>query len=194
MGNKNSKNKYTEISTNAKYTDDVDREELLDVGRVVNTHGHRGEVKVIPLTDYPGRLKEIDNMFFGLGNKIRKLTVKSVKFHKNFAIMGFNEVEDMNAAESLKNGFLKITKDQLRELPEDNYYIFDILGLEVFTDTGEYLGEISDVLQTGANDVYEVKNHKLGKTYLIPAIKQIVKSVDLKTKEMIIMPMEGLLD
>ncbi|KNZ69630.1 16S rRNA processing protein RimM [Thermincola ferriacetica] len=167
---------------------------LIAIGKIINTHGHKGEVKVFPLTDDPRRMEELEKVYFTSGESTRELTIKQVRYHKNFVVLSFEEIKDMNAAELLKNGEICITKDELRSLPEGSYYIFDIIGLNVFTNEGRYLGEVTDVIQTGANDVYEVRDSKSGKHYLIPALKQIVKSIDTEKKEMIICPMEGLLE
>ncbi|HBV66983.1 MAG TPA: 16S rRNA processing protein RimM, partial [Clostridiales bacterium] len=101
-------------------------------------------------------------------------------------------IKDMNAAESFKDTYISIYEDQLRELPQDSYYLFDLEGMEVFSSEGEHLGKIDIVYQTGANDVYEVINGN--KSFLIPAVKEVVKEVDIKNKKMVINIIEGLLE
>jgi 16S rRNA processing protein RimM len=101
-------------------------------------------------------------------------------------------IDDMDTAESFRNTFVSIFDDQLRELPEDSYYLFDLEGMEVYTTDGEYLGKINDIYQTGANDVYEIVNNS--KSFLIPAVKDVVKEVNVKDKKMVINVIEGLLE
>jgi 16S rRNA processing protein RimM len=102
------------------------------------------------------------------------------------------DIDDMNTAETFKDTYISIFEDQLRDLPEDSYYLFDLEGMDVYSTDGDYIGKISDIFQTGANDVYEVKNNNI--SYLIPAIKDVVKSVDVQDKKMIINVIEGLLE
>ncbi len=169
-------------------------EDLIAVGKIVNTHGHKGDVKVIPLTDNPERLEELKKVIISNGNNLKEFNITSVRYHKNFAILAFAEIENMNEAEKLKESLMLIPKNEAKKLPEGSYYIFDIIGLEVKSTDGRRLGKIVDVFQTGANDVYDVEDQESGKHYLIPAIKQIVKNISLEVGEMIIEPMEGLLD
>lgn len=166
--------------------------DLISVGEVINTHGHKGEVRVWPLTDFPERFKKDTVYTYEKNNINRDLTIETSRPHKNFYVIKFREIADMNAAEDLKGGFLKISRDDLMELSADSFYIFEIIGMEVVTDDGIILGAIKDVLQTGSNDLYVVQGEK--KEYLIPALKEVVIDIDREKRKMIIKPMEGLLD
>ncbi len=101
-------------------------------------------------------------------------------------------INDMSTAETFRDSYISILEDQLRELPEDSYYLFDLVEMEVYSDDGEYLGKIKEIYQTGANDVYEITNKN--KSFLIPAVKEVVKKVDVENKKMVINVIEGLLE
>lgn len=169
-----------------------DNPELISVGQIINTQGHRGEVRVWPLTDNPKRFQANDVFVAELNQKTFNLTVDSVRNQKNFLVIKFREIEDMNAAEKMKNALLKIPKDQLIDLPEDTFFIFEIIGMDVYTDEGFYLGKVKDVTQTGSNDLYTVKGES--KEYLIPAVKNIVREISREEKKITITPVEGLLE
>lgn len=164
----------------------------VSVGEIINTQGIKGELRVWPLTDFPERFAKDGVFVFEKNGVIKKLTVEQARPHKKFLVIKFKEVPDMNAAEELIGGVLKVVKGELVQLPENTYYIFEIIGMEVITDEGIVLGKIKEVLQTGSNDVYVVAGES--KDYLIPAIKEIVKQVDRENKQIYIKPLEGLLD
>ncbi len=164
--------------------------EYIKVGKIVNTHGVRGCMKCLPLTDDMERFDELEYVYTEKDNIRRKIL--DVWYRKSMVYFMLENINDMNTAESFRDTFVSILEDQLRELPEDSYYLFDLEGMEVFTAEGEYLGKINVIYQTGANDVYEVLSKD--KTYLIPAVKDVVKEVDIKNKKMVINVIEGLLE
>lgn len=165
---------------------------LISIGEIINTQGHRGEVRVWPLTDFPERFKENKVIMFEKNGVKGSLTIEKVRPQKNYFVMKFKEIEDMNAAEEKVGSVLKINPDQLMELPADTYYIFDIIGMDVLTDEGLELGKVRDVIQTGSNDVYIVKGSE--KEYMIPALKEVVKQIDKTGKKILIKLLDGLLD
>ncbi|MEW6696202.1 MAG: ribosome maturation factor RimM [Bacillota bacterium] len=167
-------------------------EQYITVGEVVNTQGIRGEVRVIPTTDFPERFAE--NKKITLFHKGRRnvYTIEKVWPHKKFIIIKFAEVPDMTSAEKLKGGLLQVTPEELTPLPKGHYYIFEIVGLRVFDEQNQALGKVIQVLQTGANDVYVVKKEQ-GKDILIPAIKSVVKRIDVPGGRMEVELPEGLL-
>jgi len=169
-----------------------DEVKLISVGEIVNTHGVRGDVRVYPLTDFPERFKKNGVFLLEKDNTTRHLTIDSAKPHKNLLLVKFKEIDDMDSAEGIKGGLLKVPREQLTELPPDTYYVFDIIGMEVVTEEGLKLGTVSDVVQTGSNDVYVVKGTE--KEYLIPALKEVVKSIDKSGGQILIRPLDGLLD
>ncbi|WP_342472866.1 ribosome maturation factor RimM [Metasolibacillus sp. FSL H7-0170] len=170
--------------------------EWFNVGRIVNTHGIRGEVRVISTTDF-------EDTRFAVGSKLAVfkkdekrpiwVTVESVRRHKNFILLTFEGMNNINLVEPFKEGLLKVTMDQLEddELEENEYYYFEIKDCEVFSEDGERVGVITDILETGANDVWEVKGPK--KMHYIPYIEDVVKEIDIDNKKIIIHVMEGLL-
>ncbi len=164
--------------------------EYIKVGKIVNTHGVKGCVKCVPLTDDAERFEELEYVYTEKDNVKRK--IEDVWFRKGIVYIMLENINDMNTAESFKDTFISILEDQLRELPEDSYYIFDLEGMEVYSAEGEYLGKINVVYQTGANDVYEVVNKN--KSFLIPAVKDVVKEVNIENNRMVINVIEGLLE
>ena len=167
--------------------------DYLEVGKIVNTHGLRGEVKVVPWTDYPDDFEDIEYVYAEKRGVRERLDIKNIKYQKNNLIVKFAQINDINEAETYKNLVLTADRDALGELPEGVYYIADLIGLEVVKETGEKVGEISDVINTGANDIYIVKRE--GKRdMLIPVIDEVVKKVDLENRKVTVELMEGLED
>lgn len=170
-------------------------EKWFNVGKIVNTHGIRGEVRVISKTDFAEERYTKGNklyLFMPDAKEPIELTVASHRVHKNFNLLTFEGYENVNVVEKMKGGILKIREDQLTELEEDEFYFHEIIGCHVFTTDGEEIGKVHEILTPGANDVWVVKG-KGGKDILIPYIEQIVKKVDIKEQTIIIEPMEGLL-
>jgi 16S rRNA processing protein RimM len=164
--------------------------EYIRVGKIVNTHGIKGCMKVLSLTDQAERFDELDYVYTEIDDKKRKI---NNFWHRNGMVyLELEGVDNMDEAIKLKESYISIEESQLKELPEDTYYIYELEGLEVYSAEGELIGVIKEVIQTGANDVYEVKG-KL-KTYYIPVIKNIIKEVNIKEKKIIINIVEGLLE
>ncbi|WP_400163416.1 ribosome maturation factor RimM [Brevibacillus sp. TJ4] len=164
------------------------------VGKLVNTHGLRGEVKVISTSDFPDeRFRKGSQLYLFHPSLDEPLALKVAtrRVHKDFEIISFQGYPHINDVESFKGGELKIPEEDLMELEEDEFYIHQLIGCEVVTDEGEELGEIVDVLQTGANDVWVVKG-KRGEV-LLPYIDDCIKQVDIANKRVVCHLMEGLL-
>lgn len=166
-------------------------EDLLQVGVITTCHGVRGEVKVFPTTDDPARFKKLKKVLLDDGKQCREMEIMSVKFFKNLVILKFKGLDDRNAAEALKNARLLVTRSQAVRLKKDEYFIADLIGLKVVSEEGEELGTLTDVLQTGANDVYVVEKEQ-AKQLLIPAIKDCIRQVDLEEKIMTVHLLPGL--
>lgn len=170
-------------------------EDLYQVGAITQTHGIKGEVKVFPLTDDISRFKNMKNLLLDGGRDgYINLEVENVRQQKNLVILKFKGIDNINDIEKYKGHGLFVTKENRVELKEDEYFIADLIGVSVYLDTDEntIFGEITDVLQTGANDVYEITMSN-NKTVLVPAIKDCIKSVDMESKKMIIHLLDGLL-
>lgn len=165
-------------------------EKYITIGKILNTQGHKGAVRVLPLTDYPERFKKMKRVKVFVKDSRREYSIEKSYPYKSFIIIKFKEVASMKEAEELKGGFLEITREELVPLSGDRFYIFDIVGLKIYDGSGKYLGEIAEVLQTGANDVYVVETG--GKPLLVPALKQVVKKVDLEGRRMVVELPEGL--
>ena len=166
--------------------------EWATIGRVVALFGVRGELKVRLLTDIPDRFAELEAIHVGPDHTL--LPIQRIRPYKGeMIVLKLAGIDDANAAEPLRNQDLTIPLDKLAKLPPDFYYQHDILGLRVLTLDGQDLGTIDDIIVTGSNDVYSVKNPE-GSQILIPAIKDVIKQIDLNHRTMHIDPLPGLLD
>lgn len=168
-------------------------EDLLKVGIISSTHGIRGEVKVFPTTDDPQRFKKLKNILLDSGKEKRNLKIQSVKFFKQFVILKFEEIDDINDVEKYKGSSLYVTRDQAVKLKKDEYFIADLIGLTVTAQEEKLEGTLKDVMETGANDVYVIELTD-GRELLLPAIKECVLSVDIEKGEMQIRLLDGLLE
>ncbi|MBU5594583.1 ribosome maturation factor RimM [Amphibacillus sp. MSJ-3] len=168
--------------------------QFFNVGKIVNTHGIKGEVKVVRITDFEQRFKQGNQLYLFLKDQKEPIVVKiqSHRKHKQFDMLLFEGLTSINDVEHFKEGILKVSEADLHPLEEGSYYYHEIIGCEVRTTTGESLGSISEILAPGANDVWVVKR-KNDKDLLIPYIEPIVKQVNVKDKYVVIEPMEGLL-
>ncbi len=165
-------------------------EQLLQVGVISSTHGIRGEVKVFPTTDDAGRFKKLKEVVLDTGKEQIPLEVQGVKFFKQFVILKFKGIDNINEIEMYKGKSLLVTRENAVELEEDEYYIADLIGMRVVTDEGER-GILKDVIETGANEVYVVQFDDLGEV-LIPAIHDCILNVDVEEMEMKVHLLEGL--
>ncbi|MCD7750850.1 MAG: ribosome maturation factor RimM [Lachnospiraceae bacterium] len=168
-------------------------EELLQVGVISNTHGVRGEVKVFPTTDDVKRFKKLKTVLLETDTQKREMKIESVRFFKQFVILKFQGIDDMDAALPLKGKSLLVTRQDAVRLRKDEYFIADLIGLDVLDEAGEQLGVVMDVLQTGANDVYAVRMTD-GRELLLPAIKECILRIEMEKHRMCVHVMDGLLD
>jgi len=172
------------------------QQEWLNVGKLVNTHGIRGEVKVVSSTDFPEEryapgsiltMEEPDT-----GRRI-EVEVQSARLHKNMFIIKLKGYDNINDVEKYKGWSLKVTKENLGELDEGEYYYFEIIGCRVLTEEGEDLGEITEILSPGANDVWVVQPAKGKQQLLLPVIDDVVLEVDIAAKKVTVRLLEGLI-
>ena len=168
-------------------------EDLLRVGVIANTHGIRGEVKVFPTTDEKERFKDLKKVILDMGKEQKVLEIQSVRFFKNLVILKFKGIDNINDIEMYKGKDLLVTREDAVPLEEGEYFIADLLDLDVYSDEDEKIGVLYDVIQTGANDVYVVKTEE-GKEILLPAIDECILDIDLEESRMTVHIMEGLLD
>ncbi len=168
-------------------------EDFLRVGVVTTTHGVHGEVKVYPTTDDPKRFLDLERVFVDEQNVRTEREIEGVKFFKNMVILKLSGIGDMDRAAKLRGAELYVSREDAVPLEEGEYYIADLLGMEVVSDEGEVLGHVQDVIETGANDVYMVRRPK-GKPLLLPAIPDCVLDIDVEAGRMRVHIMEGLLE
>ena len=166
------------------------KEQILEIGKIVSSHGLKGEVKIQPWCDDVSVIMGVKNLY--LGNKTDLRKVESAKAFKGMAILKLEGVKDIDEANKLRGKIVYADRKEIAK-DDDAFFIVDLIGLTVKdANTGEIYGEITDVSETGANDVYHVT--KDGKTTLIPAIPLVVKSISLEENLMLITPLEGLFD
>ncbi len=168
-------------------------EDLLKVGVITSTHGIRGEVKVFPTTDDIQRFTYLKECVINTGKQQIPVEVEGCKFFKNQAILKFKEFQSIDEVEKYKGAGLWVTREHAVPLEEGEFYIADIIDAEVYEENGEYLGRLTEVLETGANDVYVVKLES-GKELLIPAIPQCILDVDTEQPRVTVRLMKGMLD
>lgn len=154
-------------------------DDLLKVGIIANTHGLRGEVKVFPTTDDPKRFLDLEEILLDTGTEKKKMEIERVRFAKNMVILKFKGFDHINDIERYRKKELFVTRDQAVPLGENEYFIADLIGLHAVSDEGEELGELSDVIQSAANDIYVIKKKDMA-DLLVPAIKDCIKQVDLE--------------
>ncbi|MDF2814159.1 MAG: rRNA processing protein RimM [Paenibacillus sp.] len=165
-----------------------------NVGKVANTHGIRGELKIVPLTDFPEDRFAIGSQLTLTDTSGRdniSVEVESARAHKNTYILKLKSFEHINDVEKYKGWMLKINEEQLSDLDEDEYYYHEIVGCQVVSDEGEQLGTVSEILAPGANHVWVV-NRPTGKQLLIPVIDDVVLDVNVESKLITVHLMEGL--
>jgi len=157
------------------------------IGEILAPFGLKGEVKVLPHTDFPERFEQLEGILVaGEGSPGRMMEIEGVRYHKRLILMKFAGVDDIAGAEALRGAELRIPESELLPLEEDEYYVHDIIGLEVVTTEGESLGTIREIIRSPAHDVYVTDRA------MIPAVKEFVKSIDLDAGRIVVRPVEGL--
>lgn len=168
-------------------------EQLLQVGVISSTHGVRGEVKVFPTTDDANRFKKLKKVILDTGMKKKELEIQGVKFFKQFVILKFKGIDNINDIEKYKGKSLYVTRENAVKLKKDEYFIADLIDMQVVLEDGTLLGILTDVMKTGANDVYCVDSEKYGEV-LLPAIGECILDVDVEGRKMTVHLMPGLID
>lgn len=167
-------------------------QKFLEVGQIVNTHGIKGYVKVVPFTNYIERFEELEKIYIKKKNETVEMYIEEIKYQKNMVLVKFKGIERIEEAELLKNSIILIDRENSIELEEGEYFIVDLIGLDVYTDESKLLGKLDDIYNTGSNDIYVVKD-ELGKQLLLPALKEVIKDIDLDNKKMTVHLIEGLI-
>ncbi len=166
-------------------------EEYFEIGQIVNTSGLKGILKIKPFTDDIKKFSNLKTIYIKTKSGLTEFKIEQVRYVKNIVMLKLAGIDTVEEAEKYRNLYIKILRDQEEELEEGSYYVVDILGCKVNTDANQELGKIVDVFQTGSNDVYVVKDEQ-GKQILLPAIKQVIKNVDIKNKIITVHLLEGL--
>ena len=166
-------------------------EDLLKVGVITTTHGVRGEVKVYPTTD-ADRFLDLEYVLLDTGREKRKLEIEKDNSFNALALLKFKAIDNLNDIEPSKKRELWVPREEAQELEDDEYYIADLIGMDVVLEDGSKFGTLKDVMETGANDVYVVEDTK-GAEVLLPAIKECILDVDVEKNVMTIHLMKGLI-
>lgn len=169
--------------------------EILDftiIGQIINTHGIKGELKVYPLTNDINRFDKLKSAYLGT-DKI-PVKIMGVKYHKGIVILRLKEFNDINEVIKFKSQYIYVDDENKVELPNDNYFISDLIGCKVIDTENNPIGVIKDVLQGYSNDVYVIWDDSNKKEYLLPAVKEFVKQVDIEDKLIIVDPIEGMIE
>ena len=166
----------------------------ISVGKVTKTHGLKGDLKFHPLMDatWITEIKQIRLSRSNPAQEFAEYIIQSIRGKGTPLIIKFNNIDSIDAAKELVGQTLYILRERFPDLPDDEYYWFQIKGLRVFDEDGNYYGNIEEIIQTGSNDVYVVRNDE--KELLLPMIDSVVKTIDLKSRKLIFHPMEGLLE
>ena len=163
----------------------------LEIGQIVNTFGIKGFVKIVPWVNDITRFDNLKKVYIKTKNEQKVLEIEEVKYHKNMVLLKFKGVETIEQAETLKNSYLEIDREDAIPLEEGTYFIADLLESEVYSEEGDKLGILEDIYNTGSNDIYVVKN-ELGKTILLPGIPEVIKEVDIENQKIIVHLLKGL--
>ena len=166
-------------------------EEYFEIGQIVNTSGLKGEIKIKPFTDDITKFNNFKTIYISIKKELKEFEIEKVRFSKNMVFLKLKGIDTIEEAENYRNLYLKVKRNKDEKLEEGTYYIVDILGCKVYTDEQKELGEVVDVFSTGSNDVYVVKD-ELGKQVLLPAIKDVIKNVDIENKAITVHLLEGL--
>ena len=163
----------------------------LELGQIVNVKGLKGEVKVNSFTDDNTKFERIPKVFLKRKESLKEYEIEKVGYSKNQVIIKFKNINSVEEAETLRNSYIVVDREIFGELPEGTYYIADLIGLDVYTESNEYLGKVDDIFSTGSNDVYVVKD-ELGKQKLLPGIEDVIKLIDIESGKIIVNLIEGL--
>ena len=164
----------------------------LEIGQIVNTFGIKGFVKVNPFVDDITRYDDLEKVYVKRNKELKEMEVEEVKYHKNMVLVKFKGIDRVEDAELLRNSYLEVDRENAIELQEGEYFIADLLGLNVYDEEGKSLGKLEDIFNTGSNDIYVVKTEE-GKQILLPAISEVIKEINLQENKIVVHLLEGLI-
>lgn len=165
--------------------------EYISIGQIINTYGVKGELKVYPLTDNINRFNDLEDIYIEFNEELKNFRIEYIKCMNNLVVMKLKGIDDIDSAKKLQNHYINVHRNNAIKLPENTYFVCDIIDADVYTVEGLYLGKVYDVIQTGSNDVYIVK--KQNSEILIPALKIIIKDLNIIEKRIIVDLPEGLI-
>lgn len=168
------------------------KQEYFEIGQIVNTFGIKGFVKVKPFTDDLERFEELKSVFVVKNKELVDMQIEEVKYHKNLVLIKFKGIEDLNMAEKLKGCYIKISRKDARKLPEDTYFIADLIGVSVYDEHGNLLGKVDDIYNNKVHDIYVIKDD-LGKQILLPSTKEVIKDINIDNDKIIVHLIDGLI-
>ena len=167
--------------------------ELVTIGKIIGHFGYKGDVKVTPLTDFPQRFEKLKQVMVNKNGQISVAKIEKVKVNHNMLLVKFSGINSKESAQEIRGSLLQIEESELYPLPEGYYYHFQLTGLKVIDVHRGFIGILADILETGANDVYLIKSSEYGEV-LIPAIKEVIKIIDLENQSMQVELLPGLID
>lgn len=167
------------------------KRQYFEIGQIVNHFGIKGMVKVNPFTDDISQFEEMETILVDKKGSLLEIQIEEVKYSKNQVLLKLKGIDTVEDAEKYRNCYLKLPREKARKLPKNTYFIADLIGLEVYTEEGNLLGKVDDIYNTGASDIYVIKD-TLGKQILLPAIKEVIKQIDLEQEKIVVHLLEGL--
>ena len=168
------------------------KQKYFEIGQIVNTFGIKGMVKVNPFTDDISQFEKMKSILIDKKGTFIEMQIEEVKYSKNQVLLKLKGIETIEEAEKYRNCYLKLPREKARKLPEGTYFIADLIGLDVYTEEGDLLGKVDDIYNSGASDIYVIKN-ELGKQILLPATKEVIKQIDLEREKIIVHLLKGLI-
>ncbi len=167
------------------------KQSFFEIGQIVNTFGIKGFVKINPFTDDLERFEELKSVFVVKNKELIEMQIEEVKYHKHLVLVKFKGIEDINMAEKYKGCYIKIKRENARKLPEDTYFIADLIGIKVYDEDGNLLGKVDDIYNNKSTDIYVIKDD-LGKQILLPSTKEVIKQIDVDEERMVVHLIDGL--
>lgn len=169
------------------------KQKYFEIGQIVNTFGIKGMVKVNPFTDDISQFEKMNSILIDKKGTLEEMQIEEVKYSKNQVLLKLKGIETIEEAEKYRNCYLKLPREKAKKLPEGTYFIADLIGVDVYTDEGSLLGKVEDIYNSGASDIYVIKN-ELGKQILLPATKEVIKQIDLEQEKIIVHLLKGLIE
>ena len=169
------------------------KQKYFEIGQIVNTFGIKGMVKVNPFTDDISQFEKMNSILIDKKGTLIEMQIEEVKYSKNQVLLKLKGIETIEEAEKYRNCYLKLPREKAKKLPEGTYFIADLIGVDVYTEEGNLLGKVEDIYNSGASDIYVIKN-ELGKQILLPATKEVIKQIDLEQEKIIVHLLKGLIE